>query len=172
MGHGLGDEKDRERHVRGGWQNRRMSHTTDIVLFEDGDGILVFGDEQSLSLFDSEPGAVARSLSPQALSKVGHALTTAGEAQAQSGRWLKLTSESKALVDRLGPSVAKSDGLMTGVVRGDKGRIVKHLKFENAALFTPAAPAMLGAIATQMALDSALEEITTYLATMDAKLDR
>ena len=35
-----------------------------------------------------------RSLAPQALSKGGPALSTAGEMQAQSGRWLKMTRES------------------------------------------------------------------------------
>lgn len=99
-------------------------------------------------------------------------LSTAGELQTQSGRWLKLTKESAALVRSLGPSKAKADKLMTGVVRTGKGRIFKHLKFEKAGLLTPAAPIALGAMATQMALDAAMEEITTYLVTIDAKLDR
>lgn len=149
-----------------------MSQQADIVIFEDGDGVLVFGDEKSLSTLDDRPGVVSLSLPPHALTKVGQALSTVGEVQANSGRWLKMTKESKAAVDTLGPSLARSDKLVTGVVRGDKGRIVKHLKFENVGLLTPAAPAMRGAIATQMALDSALDEITAYLAAIDAKLDR
>lgn len=149
-----------------------MNSVGEIVVFQDEDGVLILGDEKSLAELEPAPGVVSRVLSPRALGTVGQALSTAGEAQAQSGRWLKLTTESAAYVKRLGPAKAKADGLMTGVARGDRGRIVRHLKFEHAGLLTPAAPAMLGAIATQMALDSALDEITTYLATMDAKLDR
>lgn len=149
-----------------------MSETNEIAVFEDGDGILLFGDESQLAILDGQPDVVSRALSPQTLSKAGQALTTLGEAQAQSGRWLKMTQESAALVRKLGPSHAKADGLMTGVVRADKGRIFKHLKFENVALVTPAAPMMLGAIATQLALDAALDEITTCLERMDVKLDR
>ena len=63
-------------------------------MFEDADGVLVLGDEKSLAVLVSGQAAVIGSPAPQALSKVGPALSTAGEMQAQSGRWLKMTEES------------------------------------------------------------------------------
>lgn len=149
-----------------------MTESTTIAVFEDGDGILLFGPDSALAVFDGEPSVRTRTLSTRALDRAGKLLSGVSEVQATSGRWLKTTEESAALLRKYGTSRAKADELITGVVRADKGRIVKHLRFENAALLTPAAPAALGALATQMALDAALEEITTYLAVIDAKLDR
>ncbi len=156
-------------------QNRIVTESKAIAVFEDRDGILLFGSEDALETLDQQTqndGIVSLRLPAHSLSRAGQVLTTAAQVQAESGRWLKLTSESAGLVRAMGPSLAKADGLMTGVVRSSNGQILKHLKFENAALLTPAAPAALGVLATQMALDAALEEITAYLVTIDAKLDR
>lgn len=92
---------------------------------------------------------------------------------AQSGRWVKLDRQSHEAV-----KAAQKAGMgkvLSGVLRGDKGRIIKHLKFEDlakGAALTPAAPAVMGAMATQYALEAALDDITAYLETIDLKLDQ
>lgn len=149
-----------------------MSDSNTVAVFQDGDGILLFGSEAALAVVDSDASLVSRKLPSRSVGNAGKLLATTSEFQVQGGRWLKMTEESAGLVRKLGSSRSKVDGLMTGVVRRDKGKIVQHLRFENAGLLTPAAPAALGAIATQMALESALKEITEYLETIDAKLDR
>ena len=88
-------------------------------------GILLFGAEDALAVLDSETTLVSRKLPTRSLSRAGQVLSTAGELQAQSGRWLKLTKESVALVRKMGPSKAKADKLVTGVVRTGKGRILQ-----------------------------------------------
>lgn len=148
-----------------------METSAEVIVFEDKDGILLFGSDEALAEVPLDSLA-SRALSPRNLAGLGGILSGVSQAQQMSGRWVKMTSESAALVRKHGESLAKADGLMTGVVRGDKGRIIKHLKFENAALLTPAGPAVLGAVATQAALDAALAEIKQYLETIDAKLDR
>lgn len=143
-----------------------------IQVFEDGDGFLFFGSRGQLELLPSGPGFVGEDISAANVAKLGVLMSGFAEAQSMSGRWLKLTQESSSMVKLWGPARSKAEGLMTGVVRQPNGQIVKHLRFENVGLLSPAAPAVLGAMATQYALQAALDEITDYLAVIDAKLDR
>lgn len=148
-----------------------MSDAAEVILFEDGDGILVFGSETALAEVESATQAPTRVIEPARLSGLGNVISGIGQWHEASGRWMKLTPESAKLKDAVG-SLRSNDGFALGMVRGDKGRILKHLRFEHATLLTPAAPAALGAIATQMALEVALDEIQHYLEVTDAKLDR
>ncbi len=136
------------------------------------DGVLLLGDEADLVQFERHTGIETRRLATQTMAFAGKALSAAGELQANSGRWVKLTKESAELVKKHGPALSKADKLVTGVVRGKGGQILKHLKFEHAALLTPAAPMMLASMLTQASLDAALDDIQEYLAVIDAKLDR
>ncbi|TLP94731.1 hypothetical protein FEF26_11445 [Nesterenkonia salmonea] len=138
-----------------------------IAVVEDGDGVLLLGSEGKLSELDNHPELKPRRLSSFTLSRAGNVLGAVSGMQASSGRWLKLDGESSAFL--------LENGILNpqaGVVRAENGRILKHLKFENAALLTPAAPAALSALATQAALEAALDDIQRYLASIDAKLDR
>lgn len=143
-----------------------------VAIFETGDGVLLFGSEASLAPFDADPDVVSKSISKSHMARVaGHAGTAGGKLAAESGRWVKLTSASAKDVKAAG-GISK---VAAGVLRGDTGQITKHLKFENltkGALLTPAAPAVLGAMATQFALEAALDDITAYLESIDLKLDQ
>lgn len=146
-----------------------------LSVFDAEDGVLLFGSEGALAAFDAgaAPGVVTRPVSPRDVSRVaGHAGSVAGQLMESSGRWVKLTRESADAA----ATVRQSGGeILSGVLRGDKGQILQHLKFEHlstGAVLTPAAPAVLGAMATQYALESALDEITAYLEQIDAKLDQ
>lgn len=130
-----------------------------------------------MSAFDSEAGGGTRRLGSQAMAKAGPLLTGVGTLQEQSGHWMKLTDEAVAFMRTHGISV---QDVSTGVLRkkdspfatGNGGEILKHLTFTKAGLTTPAAPAALAAMATQQAIQLALEDIKDYLAEIDAKLDR
>lgn len=141
-----------------------------VAVYEADDGVLLFGSESALAQVDSQYGASARAIPSHKLARVaGHVGSAAGQVGAHSGRWLRLTKESAA---DLAQHTEKFSG--TGVLRQDTGQIFKHLKFEDLSkggLLTPAAPAVLGALATQYALESALDDITAYLEIIDEKLD-
>lgn len=143
-----------------------------VTVFDAGDGFLLFGSEGALDAFDAEAGVISRPISRKHLARAsGHAGAGAGKLMEQSGRWVKLTRDSAKDAKAFG-GVEK---LTSGVLRGGNGQIAKHLRFENigmAAALTPAAPAVLGAMATQYALEAALDDITAYLETIDLKLDQ
>ncbi|MDO5678650.1 MAG: hypothetical protein Q4G35_14230, partial [Propionibacteriaceae bacterium] len=147
-----------------------MSDEAEVILFEDGDGFLVFGREAALAEVEASTPVATRTIEPSKLAQLGNIVSGIGQWQEMSGRWMKLTPESAHLKQMAG-AIGSKDGHLLGMVRGDKGQIYKHLRFEHAML-TPAAPAALGAMATQMALQAALDEITEYLEVIDAKLDR
>lgn len=144
-----------------------------IAVFEGDDGILMFGAPGLLATLDAQPGLITRKLPAKALGAAGQALGAVGTMQEHSGRWVKLTKESADFVKANG---VKNIG--AGVLRGKDlaggqgGQIAKHLRFETAALATPAGPAVLAALMTQAAMEKALDEIKEYLATVDAKLDQ
>lgn len=142
-----------------------------VAVYEAEDGILAFGSEAVLARLEADAGVRSKPISKRHVARIaGHAGTVGGRLAAESGRWLKLTPESAAHVLAAG---GKSK-VASGVLR-NKGQITKHLKFENlskSAALTPAAPAVFGAMATQYAIESALDDITAYLEEIDRKLDQ
>ncbi|GAB48945.1 hypothetical protein [Mobilicoccus pelagius] len=144
-----------------------------ITLVEGEDGIFVLGAEDEVAKFVAEAPSSSRLISPRTMGKIGVALRGVQEIQANSGRWMKLDDASAAWVKEHGAC-----GLTSGVVRaknlagsGGGGSIVKHLSFAKVGLASPAALATLAVIAMQQAIEASLHEITTYLETIDEKLD-
>ena len=146
-----------------------------VGVFQHGDGILLIGtsvDVQALAeRFDASSKSTAK-LTPDLLLAAGAAFYGLSEAQAQSGRWMKLTAESATTLREAGITASTKDGLLAGVARGPAGSIVGHLRFEPAALATPAAPMVLAATATAMALRQAAKEMTDYLEAIDIKVEQ
>lgn len=142
-----------------------------IAVFDAGDGLLLFGNDGALDALDAEAGVKARPISRRDLARLGgQAGPVASKLMEHGGRWVKLTADSARDAKALG-GVEK---LTSGVLRGDHGQILRHVRFEDLRLggvLTPAAPAVLGAMATQYALEAALDDITAYLETIDRKLD-
>ncbi|TDS82308.1 hypothetical protein [Nesterenkonia aurantiaca] len=138
-----------------------------ITIFESDDGFLLLGSDKLLSSYDHRPELNPQRVTRQTLFGASKALGFGSRLQPTSGRWVKLTKESADFARKAGVR-----NPATGVVRQGNGQILKHLKFEKAALLTPAAPAVLSALVTQAALEAALDEIGQYLAAMDAKLDQ
>lgn len=161
-------------YVAGDDYDRDMAKAGETVaVYETEDGMLLFGSEAALELFDTGLEVVSKPLSTQHLARaVGYTGTAGGKLIAESGRWVKLTSESAAIAEA---AVGGTHKLTSGVMRKNNGQILKHVKFENVSkvgALTPAAPAVLGAMATQYAIESALDDITAYLEEIDRKLDQ
>ncbi|MFF9914559.1 hypothetical protein [Streptomyces sp. NPDC013457] len=150
----------------------------EIQLIRDGDGLTVIGDQSAVERFLVSEGLVSKDLGSRRLrSAFGNA---AGAAQAGSdiaagsGRWVKLTKESARRIDTYGLRESSPTGLSTGVLKGDKGQIKGFVEFAKGAgplRGNPAALANVAAVMAQLAMQQAMDEITDYLATIDAKVD-
>lgn len=122
----------------------------DITVVNDGQGLLFLGDPQSIKRWLDEQGLTSRQFTTRAIKTAGNALSSLSEASQQSGRWVKMTKESAALIKKYG----KPGTIQKGVAQNAKGRAVKWLEFYNPSqLFTPAMAAGVGGMMTQMALE-------------------
>lgn len=149
--------------------------TNDIVALTDDKGILLLGDPTQIDNSLQEQGVVARAVTPRNAAVAGAVVQGVGQFLAESGRYLKLTPESAAAVKSLGGFSANAVGDVAGVLRAENGQILKHLAFQapgKAALGTPAAPIAVGAMMTQLAIEQAISDVTSYLEEIDAKIDK
>ncbi|UQU62748.1 hypothetical protein COUCH_27425 [Couchioplanes caeruleus] len=150
----------------------------EIQLISDGDGIAVVGDAAVVERFLASEGLSSKDLGLQKLTSVagtGAVVAQAGaEIAANSGRWVQLTRESSQLVQKYGLRESSRTGLHTGVVRGSRGQIkgfVEFAKKPGSLLSNPAVLAGAAGIMAQVAMQQTMDEITTYLATIDEKVD-
>ncbi|WP_433123000.1 hypothetical protein ACQ7FX_02435 [Arthrobacter koreensis] len=86
-------------------------------------------------------------------------------------KWVRMTSESYGRMQELGGFQLSADGLISGVLRGDTGRIDSILKFDLAGGMNPAILAQTAALAQTMALRQAIDQLQSLVETMDVKLD-
>ncbi len=150
----------------------------EIELVSDGDGLVVFGAAAAVERFAASAGVPSRELDVQQLNAVvargGSALQSASEISANAGRWMKLTEES-ARAAQSANLVQRSGGqFVQATTRGANGQFAKNLQFvtkPGAMLTNPAILAGVGGIMAQYAMQQTMEEITDYLAKIDAKVD-
>lgn len=151
----------------------------EIQLISDDDGLMVIGNAADVDRFlVSEGLSSSKDLGPQWLKSVfgaGAAVAQAGSEIAEnSGRWVKLTPKSAQLVKKYGLRESSKTGFGTGVVKGQKGQIrgfVEFVKGPRSFLTNPAALANAAKLMSQVAMQQSMDEITDYLAAIDAKVD-
>ena len=153
---------------------------SDIELISDGDGLVVYGKPAAVELFVASTGAPSRELDLRplnaAVARSGSALQTASEVSANAGRWMKLTEESARAAQNANLVQRSGGQFVQATTRGAGGQFTKNLQFikpgNAAALLTnPAILAGVGGIMAQYAMQQQMEEITEYLAKIDAKVD-
>jgi len=151
--------------------------TDEIQLIADGDGVAVIGAPGLVERFLASEGLPSRELGLQRLGPaIGNAAaaTRAGaEIAANAGRWVKLTEKSakalkagklmKGSSPGVGRAVVTKNGKITGILEIVKG--------SGALLTNPAILTGAAGIMAQLAMQQAMDEITDYLAKIDAKLD-
>ncbi|WBQ01919.1 hypothetical protein [Kribbella sp. CA-293567] len=149
----------------------------EIQLISDGDGLAVIGEPTAVERFLVSEGLPSKDLGLQRLGSVlsaGSAAAQAGsEIAANSGRWVKLTKESAAAVDKFGLMKGSGSGVSRAVVT-DRGKIkglVEFTKGPGTLLTNPAMLAGAAGIMAQLAMQQAMDEITDYLAVIDEKVD-
>ncbi|PLC10843.1 hypothetical protein AUQ48_16095 [Kocuria flava] len=146
-----------------------------VGVYQHENGILLVGtsvDVQALAeRFDASSKNTVK-LTPDLLLAAGAAFQGFCVAQAQSGRWVKLTAESATVLRQAGITASTKDGMLAGVARGPAGSIAAHLRFKPAVLATPAAPMVLAATVTAMAFRQAAKDMTDYLQEIDLKVEQ
>lgn len=155
---------------------------SEIQLIADGEGLAVIGDPADVERFLVSEGLLPSS-KEIGLERTGFVVADAAgvvqagsEIAANSGRWVKLTSESFRRVKKYGLRESSSTGLSTGVLKlkGGKGRIGGFVEFVKRPGSLVTNPALLSGIAgmmAQVAIQQTLAEITSYLVRIDAKVD-
>lgn len=150
----------------------------EIELISDGDGLAVIGHQAAVERFLSAQQLESRAIDTRRLSAAlgtGAAVAQSGAGISENyGRWVKLTKESAAAVQELGMSKSGKTGYATGALRDHKGQLQGFVEFvssPSSALTNPALLSGAAGIMTQMAMQQAMDEITDYLAVLDAKVD-
>ncbi|MGY1592255.1 hypothetical protein ACI79D_09795 [Geodermatophilus sp. SYSU D00708] len=153
----------------------------DVQLISDGDGLAVIGNPTAVDLFLAAERLASKDLGlPRlgAVFKVGAQVAQAyPEIADMAGRWVELTKESKHLLDKHGLKKSSASGVSTAVVKAGKGNgqvggLVGFAKDSVSQLSTnPAVLSGAAGLMAQLAMQQTMDEITDYLATIDAKLD-
>jgi len=148
----------------------------EVVVITSEEGALLLGPETELTQLNSSD--TLSPVSPELLRRVSKALTGIEKYQEQSGRWLKLDTESAKYLQLHG---VKTRDIRAGVIRVKDlpynftprpgGSLLKHLKFEQTGLLTPAAPIALASMMQQASVERQMEQMQDYLERIDAKLD-
>lgn len=156
-----------------------MSH--EIELIGDGDGIAMFGDPGAVEQFLAKAGVSSKEISlGPTLGSTLHAGSGAAQAGSQiaanTGHWVKLTDESAKALSLGKLMTGSSEGVSRAVVTTGSGKITKILEFAQpgslgSVLTNPAMLAGAAGIMAQLAMQQTMEEITQYLAVIDAKVD-
>lgn len=148
------------------------SNDVDIVLSENG--ALVAGPDAAVEALLARLDLPQTSAAPVGRSVKNLFLdlsSAAAVASAYDPKWVRMTSESYERMQELGGFQLSTDGLMSGVLRGDMGRIDSILKFDVAGGMNPAMLAQTAATAQTMALRHAIDQLESLVETMDVKLD-
>ncbi|GLY19731.1 hypothetical protein Kisp01_67450 [Kineosporia sp. NBRC 101677] len=155
-----------------------MDH--EVQLISDGEGLAVIGQPADVERFLTSEGLTSKDLGLPRLKSVLHSGSVVAQAGSQivanTGRWVQLTPQSAAKVAEYGLRQTPK-GLSTGVVRGPHGQIRNIVQFSKgpvspqALVANPAVLAGAAGIMAQLAMKQTMDEITDYLAAIDAKVD-
>lgn len=152
----------------------------EIQLVCDGEGLAVIGDPAAVERFLVSEGLESSDLGLQrlgpSLARAAGVTQAASEMAANSGRWVKLTDESVEAIKKYGLMKSKTTGLDLGVIQAKEhgGKIKGVVQFAKGSGLRPTNPALLAGAAgimAQLAMQQTMQEITDYLATIDAKID-
>ena len=151
--------------------------TDEIELISDGEGMAVIGEPSAVERFLRAEGLRSRDLGLDRLRTVATGASAALQAGFQitehSGRWVKLTKESAAAMKKFDVMKGSGADTMRGVLT-ENGQIKGLLQFTRGGVGTIANPAVLAGAAgimAQMAMQQQMDEISTYLDAIDAKVD-
>lgn len=149
----------------------------EIQLISDGDGLAVIGHPAAVDRFLTTEQLPSKDLGLNRLKSTlatGSTIAKAGaEISEQSGRWVQLSAESARAMKKYNLMSGSENGLSRTVLT-DHGRITGLLEIvqtPSAMLTNPAILAGAAGLMAQLAMKQSMDEITDYLAVIDAKVD-
>lgn len=148
----------------------------EVQLIDDGDGLAVIGDSKAIEAFLRSEGLPSKELDMPRLSQVlsgrSSSADTASAIAAGSGRWVQISEKTAAQIKKYGLMKIKESGLSLGVVHisGQEGGINVQLELGE-LLGNPMVLSGAAGIMAQYAMQQAMNEVTDYLAVIDAKVD-
>jgi hypothetical protein len=141
------------------------------------DGLAVIGHPAAVDRFLSTERLPSKDLGLKRLSSAfgtGAKIAKAGaEISEQSGRWVQLSAESAAAMKKYNLMSGSENGLSRAVLT-DHGKITGLLEIvqtPSALLTNPAILTGAAGLMAQLAMKQSMDEITDYLAVIDAKVD-
>ncbi len=147
----------------------------DLGIYLKGDQGVVVGDEglieQLLHRLDVDPRTAAKT--GRGMADLAAGATGVGAAgMSFSGNWFQMTSDSYSKFQELAEFNQTTGGIISGVLRQDKGRIDSFLQFQRAAGINPAAMSNIAVLSATLALRSAVAQLENVVETMDVKIDQ
>ncbi|MCM4083075.1 hypothetical protein [Paractinoplanes hotanensis] len=150
----------------------------EIQLISDGDGLAVIGHPAAIDRFLTSERLPSKDLGLRRLSSAlgtGSKIAKAGaEAAEHSGRWVQLTAESAQAMKKYNLMTGSSGDVKRAVLT-DHGKITGLLEIvqttPTSLLANPAILTGAAGLMAQLAMKQSMEEITDYLAVIDAKVD-
>jgi hypothetical protein len=137
-------------------------------------GALVSGDPELLQALFLNIGVDSTKTSRVGQGTADLAAAVAGLAAISTSldsAWVQLTPDSHMRLLELIKHNLPTDGLFSGVIRGDKGRIDSFVQF-TAGGINPIAMTNIANLAATMALRNAIAQLETLVQSMDVKLDQ
>ena len=151
----------------------------EIQLISDGDGLAVIGHPAAVDRFLTTERLPSKDLGWKRLIsalRTGSTIAQGGaEIAEHSGRWVRLTAQSAEAVKKYNLMPASENGVSRAVLT-DHGKICGLLEIVpphtlGALVTNPAFLTGAAGLMTQLAMQQAMDEITDYLAVIDAKVD-
>lgn len=151
----------------------------ELEIISDGEGLALFGDQSSIERFLSSTGLASKEIdlarfAPKAATGA-HLAQSGIETFASHGRWVKLTKDSAAAMKNAPLMKGPNPETARAIVVQGSGRTKHILQIVKSPVVHLTNPAILAAgagIISQYAMQKQMEEITSYLKQIDAKVDQ
>ncbi|MGD7732391.1 hypothetical protein ACQCX5_05435 [Propionibacteriaceae bacterium G57] len=149
-------------------------------MVSDGDGIAVVGNPQDVDRFLLESGldkSPSRELDVQRLRSFaatgGAAVQVGADIAANSGRWVKLTTDSARAVNKFGLMPTKTPGVSHAMIGkpGDIQQWIQIARTPTVLLQGPFAFAAISTMMQQQAMQQQMDAIVEYLQEINEKVD-
>ncbi|MFD5267348.1 hypothetical protein [Streptomyces sp. NPDC058335] len=149
----------------------------DIQLISDGDGLAVIGSPPAVERFLVSEGLPSKDLGlprlRSVLGAVAGAAQTGSEIAADSGRWVKLTEQSAQALKKYDLMKGSHAGVSRAVLtkNGKIKGLLEVARTPGSFLTSPERLSGVAGLMAQLAMQQTMDEITDYLAAIDAKVD-
>lgn len=148
----------------------------DIQLIADDYGLTVIGESQDVEQFLSSQGFKSTGIDingPALAGYIAAALEAGGELSQYTGHWVQLSADTAKKIEQFGLIQNNSTGLLTGTIgQGGRGGIKGIVQFVSGpTTLNPMMLTSVGTVMAQIAMQQMMAQVTTYLETIDRKID-